>query len=106
MTIFVRVARPGQTAVLWERHPDHPGKEVFLIGAGVFEVAPTPAVQARIRDGRLVEVDRPAARPPKAALDAEPDVAPDAAEEMTDEGQGAAEEKPAARKARTRKGGL
>ena len=59
MTVRVRVGEPGGWVVaLWERHPEHPGGEVFLAGGGEFEVALTPAVAARLRDGRLVAVDR------------------------------------------------
>jgi hypothetical protein len=54
----VRVADPESNRVtLWERHPAHPGGEVWLTGAGAFDVAATPAVVARLRDGRLVAVD-------------------------------------------------
>lgn len=57
--VTVRVARPeASQVVLWERHPGHPTGEVFLAGAGSFEVGLTPAVKARLRDGRLVAVDR------------------------------------------------
>lgn len=53
--IRVRVAEPGSaTVALWERHPAHPGGEVWLSGAGEFDVAATPAVEARLRDGVLV----------------------------------------------------
>lgn len=58
MTVRVCVGDPGGSVVaLWERHPEHPGGEVFLAGGGVFEVALTPAVEARLRDGRLIVVD-------------------------------------------------
>ena len=54
----VRVAAPDSpTVALWERHPAHPGGEVWLTGAGEFDVAATPAVVARLRDGRLVAVE-------------------------------------------------
>lgn len=54
----VRAADPaGTTVALWERHPAHPGGEVWLSGAGEFDVAATPAVVARLRDGRLVAVE-------------------------------------------------
>lgn len=54
----VRVAEPDEGRVtLWERHPAHPGGEVWLSGAGAFDVAATPAVVARLRDGRLVAVE-------------------------------------------------
>lgn len=53
--VTVRVARPeASQVVLWERHPGHPAGEVFLAGEGSFEVALTPAVKARLQDGRLV----------------------------------------------------
>jgi len=56
--IRVRVADPTVNQVaLWERHPAHPGGEVFIAGAGEFEVAATPAVEARLRNGRLVQVE-------------------------------------------------
>jgi hypothetical protein len=58
MTILVRIGDPGDpTVALWERHPAHPGGEVFLAGPGEFEVAMTPAVEARLRNGRLVLVE-------------------------------------------------
>lgn len=63
MTVRVRVGDPGSGATgvavvaLWERHPEHPGGEVFLAGGGVFDVALTPAVEARLRDGRLVAAE-------------------------------------------------
>ncbi len=61
--IRVRVAEPDSgRVVLWERHPAHPTGEVWLAGAGEYDVAATPAVVARLRDGRLVQVD-PAAAP-------------------------------------------
>lgn len=40
----------------WERHPDHPGGEVFIAGDCVAQVANTRAVRAAIQDGRLVEL--------------------------------------------------
>lgn len=62
--IRVRVADPAENQVaLWERHPAHPGGEVFIAGAGEFEVATTPAVEARLRNGRLVQVEAAAAPP-------------------------------------------
>lgn len=63
--IRVRVADPnGASVVLWERHPEHPDGEVWLQGAGEFVVAATPAVVARLRDGRLVQVGPAAASTP------------------------------------------
>lgn len=58
--IRVRVGEPDSpTVALWERHPAHPGGEVWLTGPGEFKVAVTPAVEARLRNGRLVLVDPP-----------------------------------------------
>ena len=58
MTVLVRISDPGDaTVALWERHPAHPDGEVFLAGPGEFEVAMTPAVEARLRNGRLVLVE-------------------------------------------------
>lgn len=58
MTVLVRISEPGDSVVaLWERHPAHPGGEIFLAGSGEFEVAMTPAVEARLRNGRLVLVE-------------------------------------------------
>ena len=73
----VRAADPDSNAVaLWERHPEHPGGEVWIIGAGAFDVAATPAVLARLRDGRLVAVEplseeEQAAVAPSPALEAQ-----------------------------------
>lgn len=67
-TIVVQVAEPERNQVeLWERHPAHPAGEVYLAGPGVFEVARTPAVEARLRNGRLVLV-KPAVAPASATL--------------------------------------
>lgn len=70
MTIHVHIpqgtgaaTRGGATVALWERHPDHPGGEVFLYGDAVFEVALTPAVEARLRSGVLELVEEAAAAP-------------------------------------------
>ena len=76
MTVRVRVGDPGSSVVaLWERHPEHPDGEVFLAGGGVFEVALTPAVEARLRDGRLILAEAAVAAPVEKAAVAEP-VAP------------------------------
>lgn len=59
-TINVQASPAAQElrqAVLFERHPDHPGGEVFISGNDtIHTVAPTAEVMARIKDGRLVEV--------------------------------------------------
>lgn len=45
---------PGDAVALWERAPEHPDGEVFVAGPAPVRVAVTPAVIARLRDGRLV----------------------------------------------------
>ena len=84
--IRVRVAEPERPVVaLWERHPAHPGGEVWLTGAGVFDVAATPAVTARLRDGRLVLVDPAAAPTPEEPSEAPPGVGVKPGEEPGDD---------------------
>lgn len=78
MTIRVR-ANAGQRVALWERHPDHPGGEIFLKGDDTADVAETPAVRSAIGDGRLLLISPspPAdegAAPPPAPSDASPPV--------------------------------
>ena len=48
-TIWVK-ARPemGERNALWERHPAHPGGEIFVQGDEPVEVAETPEVMARL----------------------------------------------------------
>lgn len=61
----VKAAEPG-TVALWEVHPAHPGGEVFIASEKPVEAALTPAVKARLKDGRLLAVDGdlpPAAEP-------------------------------------------
>lgn len=43
---------PG-VCCLFERHPLHPGGEVFVTGGERARVAPTPAVNLAIRQGRM-----------------------------------------------------
>lgn len=63
--IQVRIAQPDDNHVaLWERHPAHPDGEIFLFGPGTFDVARTPAVEARLRNGSLVMVEPTAAPAP------------------------------------------
>jgi len=59
--IRVKSGLPDNRVALWERHPDHPGGEVFIAGLGEYDVAPTPAVQARLKSGALAEIEKPAA---------------------------------------------
>lgn len=40
----------------WERHPDHPGGEVWVAGSQVAEVALTASVHSALRNERLVRV--------------------------------------------------
>lgn len=55
--LFVRVTTTDRRVVLHERHPAHPGGEVWLAGDGKsYLVGDTTAVRERIADGRLVLV--------------------------------------------------
>lgn len=46
----------GDPVALSEKHPDHPGGEVFVYGKQEVEVAKTAAVSAALASGALVEV--------------------------------------------------
>ena len=46
----------GAPVALHEKHPDHPGGEVFVYGDNEFEVARTAEVSRAIAEGRLAEV--------------------------------------------------
>lgn len=99
MRVRVAEAASGRVA-LWERHPDHPGGEVFLAGAGVFEVAATPAVEARLRKGVLVAVEEAAVAPPAKRAEPEPksEPEPEPVASSDEEEPGAARPKRAASK--------
>lgn len=106
--VTVRVARPeASQVVLWERHPGHPTGEVFLAGEGSFEVALTPAVKARLQDGRLIKDDGAKAEGKSvAAVAVEPVVTAPPAEEPDAEAAEEAPEPAKPRKRAARKGGL
>lgn len=55
--IRVRSGIEGDRVAFWERHPAHPGGEVLIAGAAVFEVGDTVEVQNALKDGRLVKVE-------------------------------------------------
>jgi hypothetical protein len=46
----------ADVVALWEKDPAHPGGEVYIAGDKPVEVALTPEVVKRIREGVLVEV--------------------------------------------------
>lgn len=60
-TITVKSALPNNDVALWEKHPDHPGQEIFVAGEAEVDAARTPRVLKAIADGRLVEVEKKAA---------------------------------------------
>lgn len=64
-TIFVKSALPNNDVALWEKHPNHPGQEIFVAGDVEVEVAKTPRVMRALADGKLVEVEKKAAVPKK-----------------------------------------
>ncbi len=56
---------PNNQVALWERHPAHPGGEVYIAGDEPVEVGDTPAVRSRLKTGVLIEVrDAQSVRPP------------------------------------------
>lgn len=57
-TISVKSALGNNDVALWEKHPDHPGQEIFVAGDVEVEVAKTPRVMRALADGKLVEVEK------------------------------------------------
>lgn len=65
--IVVKSTLPAGSVCLWERHPAHPGGEVFIADDRPREVGETAEVQTRLKRGWLVEV-KPEPKPePKPA---------------------------------------
>lgn len=62
MSLVTVIGTQDNMVALWERHPDHPGGEVFITGMKAVKVALTPAVQTRLKDGRLVRAPTPKRR--------------------------------------------
>lgn len=54
--MLVKSNLPVNKVALWERHPDHPNGEVFIVGEDEYEVAETPQVKALLKRDILVEV--------------------------------------------------
>ncbi len=54
--ILVESGRTDGRVALFERHPDHPGGEVYVAGERTVEVAETAAVLQAIGTGDLVRV--------------------------------------------------
>lgn len=55
--ISVMAAKVDDRVALWERHPDHPTGEIWIVGDGQpHEVALTPRVVALLKDGTLLQV--------------------------------------------------
>lgn len=52
--ITVKATHPGRVAV-WDRHPDHPGGEIFVYSDEPVKAAMTPAVMLALSEGRIVE---------------------------------------------------
>ena len=53
--IYVKSKLPDNRVALHERHPDHPGGEVFVYGDQPVRVARTGMVSQRIANDALVE---------------------------------------------------
>ena len=60
-TIFVKSGLNNNDVALWEKHPDHPGQEIFVAGEAEVEAAKTPRVLEALARKRLVEVEKKAA---------------------------------------------
>lgn len=55
--INVMAAKVDDRVALWERHPDHPTGEVWIVGDGTqHEVALTPRVVSLLKSGVLIRV--------------------------------------------------
>lgn len=79
MTIYVKATTADHHCVLWERHPDHPNGECFIVADGkTYEIARTPLVNDYIRTGKLAVVDAPVA--PEPSLEEHEHPEPDGAE--------------------------
>ncbi len=63
-TITVKSALPNNDVALWEKHPNHPGQEIFVAGDAEVEVAKTPRVMRALADNRLVEIEKKTAVKP------------------------------------------
>lgn len=56
--MIIKSNLPDNRVALWERHPDHPGGEIFVVGDNEVEVAETHAVKTALNQGRVVEVEK------------------------------------------------
>lgn len=71
--VTVRGTGSDDKVVLWERNAAHPEGEVFLSNDGkARQAALTPAVQARLREGRLEEVGGDEAKEPAKTRESNP----------------------------------
>lgn len=93
-------AKATNRVILWERHPDHPGGEVYIAGntAGPVAVAATPEIKSLIFRGHLIDQGQAAAQAP--AAEAQPDGQPEAAAQPDDAQAPAAEKVTAAKRGR------
>lgn len=57
-TITVKAPEVTSQVVLWERNPDHPNGEIFVVADGKeYQVARTRQIGTLLGQGRLVEVE-------------------------------------------------
>ncbi len=56
MTKIMLKVKSSDGKAFWERHPAHPGGELFVAGDQVKPAARTRAVSTALKSGRLVEV--------------------------------------------------
>lgn len=62
--MIVKSTLPAGKVCLWERHPAHPGGEVFIADNSPHEAGDTAEIQIRLKRGLLVEV-KPEPEPEK-----------------------------------------
>lgn len=69
--ITVKATNTDNRVALWQRHPDHPNGEAYVVGDGTeHQVAATQAVKRALDRGYLVEVEKKVATPKPAATKA------------------------------------
>lgn len=61
--INVKPATDHCDVCLWQKHPDHPGGEVYVTEGMIVTVALTDEVQQRLAAGRIAQTDEPATEP-------------------------------------------
>jgi hypothetical protein len=75
--INVMAAKVDDKVALWERHPDHPTGEVWIVGDGTqHEVALTPRVVSLLKSGVLIRMQVFSEPDPLVTTEAESTITP------------------------------